>query len=262
MSMRRRSIASSLSTWTHTDPRAASALPPPLNSSVKSSRRGTSSPDMRRRRFSTAAFSVTANATQPLRNPHIATMPETAAPSAPRHSAHAIAKTATRSRVSCQPASSRSRASRRRTKPTGTAALILSCCCLSHVRSGAAGSCAATSTAPEQNAPAPIEATTIHRSGLGQPNAMQARQLQKPAHPRVTGSHHTEHREQERRPRGLVERVEIRRVEGGENQQECDWQRNDDGRRRARLRLQRAGLTLNLLRGRDGRLEVCEQGYP
>src|SRR5258708_38666482 len=56
-----------------------------------------------------------------------------------------------------------------------------------------------------------------------------------------------------------MEGSEVGGREGGEQQQERDRQRNDDGGRRPRLRLQCASLTLDLLRGSDGRLEVREQ---
>src|SRR5260370_14625895 len=94
---------------------------------------------------------------------------------------------------------------------------------------------------------------------MGERDARQGRYGQHPSPPTIAGGHHDEHREQKCLSLRLMERIEVRRMEGGEDQQERDRQRNDDGGRRPRLRLQCASLTLDLLRGSDGRLEVREQ---
>ena len=56
-----------------------------------------------------------------------------------------------------------------------------------------------------------------------------------------------------------MECVEVWRAQRGQHEQERDRQRNDDRRRGTGLNLECIRLALDLLRARDGRLEVGEQ---
>src|SRR5579864_2708879 len=106
--------------------------------------------------------------------------------------------------------------------------------------------------------PADTEAAT-ERSGIGQPHALEARQLEQAPHPRIAGRHDGEHHEQEQLPVWLAKGIEIWRPQRRQDDQEHEWKGNDDARRRPSLRLQSPGLALDLLSRRDRGLQVGEK---
>src|SRR5207245_374612 len=101
----------------------------------------------------------------------------------------------------------------------------------------------AMSTAPAHETPARVEAAATVTSGIAEPHRLQARQQQETPHPHVAASHDDEHREQECLAGLVVVRIEVGRAERREHDQEDNRER--DGR--ARLYLERARFSLDLL---------------
>src|SRR5579859_6099336 len=193
------------------------------------------------------------------------------APSIPRLSGAATQTTATRSGLSSHPARSKASASRSRAcAPPGAfahsgaeGAVWGFWACLrraSHCDAsrGAAPSPACSTDRPT-SAPAPKDIATKRLSATRQPHADHSGQAKQSPDPPVAERHHSEHRQEKRLTGGLVERIQVWGMERRHHHQESDWKRNDDGRSRARLDLERLGFTLDLLDSGYGCLEIDEQ---
>src|ERR1700694_5751391 len=242
MRRRRRSLASSPCTFVVTAPSAESALPPPLNSRRKSSSTGTSLAASRRRRLVTADLSANAQEAIPLTNPsapRTATLPPgiTEVETAPRTAVQperASANAVKRSGLSFQPARPIRPASQFRA-PTaanafgpGLASPVAGFGCAWRRRANHAaalmrsGRPAIAITATVHDAPATRAPIVAIGSGIIEPHTFESRQLQQTSHPDVAAAHDRQHREQERLPRWIVKRRQVRRMQRGGHDQECD----------------------------------------
>src|SRR6185312_4858619 len=80
-----------------------------------------------------------------------------------------------------------------------------------------------TATAREQHAPAVTAPRTRTGSGIAEPDPLQTWQVEQPPHPEIAGAHGRQHPEQEELTRRGAERVEVRRVQRREDDEERDW---------------------------------------
>src|SRR5256885_3730251 len=174
-------------------------------------------------------------------------------PTAARPALRTMARTATRSGLSFQPARSIWVASRRLADP---------------IRSDRHGGLMVPGTSPPRktartatpiSAPGTSAAITKGGSNIGQPHPLQAVEPQQPAHPQVARAHDREHQDEKYLSGKVVIRVEVWRAQRGQDQEEGDWERDDDRRRRTGLHLKCLRLALDLLSAGDGGLQLGEQ---